>query len=152
MDITATDFLRTASNTAEHFGFTPVDTYKKNLLCRNCDQKIIHTAGANDRKLDNLNGLLTDGINSYTDHKMNALEEPVLFYSAEQVPRSGEAAISLQIFGVQKSIAEAILIQTTRALALDLGYENHTIRINSLGDRDSSTRYARELTNYLKND
>jgi histidyl-tRNA synthetase len=150
MDITATEFLKSATQTAEHFGFQSVDSVKRNSACRHCKEKIEHTASATDRRLDALHGLLTSGMGAYADAKMQALEEPVLFYSAEQVPRSGEVALSLQIFGVPKSIAEAILIQTTRALAIDLGYENHTIRINSLGDRDSTTRYTRELTNYLK--
>ncbi len=150
MDITGTDFLKTATSTAEHFGFQPSDTFKRNVLCKRCGDKIQHSATAADRKLDALHGLLTNGLANYTDAKMHALEEPVLFYNIEQVPRTGEVALALQIVGVKKSIAEAILIQTTRALATELGYDNHTIRINSLGDRDSSTRYTRELTNYLK--
>lgn len=150
MDITPTEFLKKASSTAEYFGFVPTDVYKKDQVCRSCGNKINHTASANDRKLDNLHGLLTAGINAYTDNRMHALERPVLFYSIEQVPRSQEAALSLQIFGVEKSIAEAILIQTSQALMHELGYTDHTVRINSLGDRDSATRYSRELTNYLK--
>jgi histidyl-tRNA synthetase len=75
---------------------------------------------------------------------------PVLFYSIEQVPRSGEPAISLQIFNVRKSIAEALLIQTIRSLLIDMGFEHHSVRVNSLGDIDSVTRYIRELTNYLR--
>lgn len=150
MDITATDFLKSASNTAEYFGFQPADAYKKVAVCKNCTDRLEHNAGASDRKLDNMHGLLTNGLVTYSDNKLHALAEPVMFYSVEQVPRSGEAAIALQIFGVQKSIAEAILIQTARALATDLGFEHNTVRINSLGDRDSTTRYTRELTNYLK--
>lgn len=150
MDISSTEFLKKASTTAEHFGFVPSDTFRKNQLCKSCRSKINHTDSANDRKLDNLYGLLAGGINTYTENRMQALEEPVLFYSIEQVPRSGEAALSLQIFGVDKSIAEAVLIQTSRSLLIELGYKNHTVRINSLGDRDSSTRYSRELTNYFK--
>jgi histidyl-tRNA synthetase len=38
----------------------------------------------------------------------------------------------------------------TRALANELGHTEHTVRINSLGDRDSIARYTREVTNYLK--
>lgn len=150
MDITATDFIKIASANAEHFGFQPVDAYKKNALCKNCGDKLSHTAAATDRRLDDLHGLLTNGLTAYTDSKMHALEEPVLFYNIEQVPRSGEVALTLQVFGVKKSIAEAILIQAAKALATDVGFADHTVRINSLGDRDSSTRYSRELTNYLK--
>ena len=150
MDITATEFLKKAVNTVEHFGFMPLQSFKRQPECKNCTQKIANRAAAADRRLDALHGLLTGGVNSYTDSKLYALEEPVFYYTIEQVPRSGEAAISLQIYGVEKSIAEAILIQTARSLVSDLGFTEHTVRINSLGDRDSIARYIRELTNYLK--
>jgi histidyl-tRNA synthetase len=74
----------------------------------------------------------------------------VLLYSFEQVPKTGEPAITFHIFNVERSIAEAILIQATRSLATELGHLEHTVRINSLGDKDSVTRYTRELTNFLK--
>lgn len=150
MDITATDFLRRAANNAEFFGFQNVQSFKKHPDCRSCTEKFSHSASAADRRLDSLHGMLTAGINAYTDARLHALSEPILYYSMEQVPRSGEAAIAFQIFGVEKSIAEAILIQTTRSLAADLGFENNSVRINSLGDTDSTNRYIRELTNYLK--
>jgi histidyl-tRNA synthetase len=87
---------------------------------------------------------------AYFDNKLNGIEGPALFYSTEQVPRSGEAAITLQVFNVKKSIAEALLIQTVRSFLNELGYTNHAVRVNSLGDSDSVTRYVRELTNYLR--
>lgn len=150
MDITATEFFRRAAENAEYFGFQNTRTFKKHPLCKQCTEKMTHTASAADRRLDALHGMLAAGINTYTDERLYAIEEPVLYYSLEQVPRSGEAALTLQVFGVEKSIAEAILIQTARSLALDLGYTQNTVRINSLGDSDSTNRYVRELTNYLK--
>ncbi len=150
MDVTATEFLKQASSTAEHFGFKTLEQVKKNPLCKNCAKKLDHTATAVNRRTDALGGLLTSGMQNFCELKLHEITEPILFYTQEQVPRSGEAAIAFQIFNVDKSIAEAILIQTTRALTRDLGYENHSVRINSLGDRESSTRYIRELTNYLK--
>lgn len=150
MDVTATDFLKQATSTAEHFGFKSIDTLKKHPECRSCAKKLEHTASAQDRRIDALHGMLTGGMHNYCESKLHAINEPVLFYTLEQVPRSGEAAVSFQIFNVEKSIAEAILIQATRALTRDLGFSNHSVRINSLGDRDSSSRYIRELTNYLR--
>lgn len=150
MDITATEFLKQASKTAEHFGFKHIDVFKKDPICKNCEKKLDHNTSAQDRRVDALHGLLTSGVTHFCDSHLNNIEGPVLFYSIEQVPRSGEAALSFQVFNVEKSIAEAILIQACRSLTLDLGYENHSVRINSLGDRDSSMRYIRELTNYLK--
>lgn len=150
MEITATDFLKQATNTAEYFGFKNVDELRKHPEAKSCKKKLPHTASAQVRRNDSLQGMLTCGVNTLCDAKLHEIEEPLLFYTVEQVPRTGEVALSLQIFNVEKSIAEAILIQTSTALANDLGYSNHTVRINSLGDRDSSVRYIRELTNYLK--
>jgi len=150
MDITATDFLKRAANTSEHFGFVPLSSFKKNTVCKNCGTTVNNRASATDRKTDALNGLLTSSINAYSDYKLNALEGPILYYNAEQVPRSGEVALSLQVLGVERSIAEAILIQTVRAIAKDIGFENSVVRINSMGDADSSARYTRELNNFFR--
>jgi len=150
MEITATDFLKQAIHTAEHFGFQSVQTLKKHPSCKGCPKKLAHTDSAADRRNDALHGILTSGMNAFCESKFHEIEEPVLFYTVEQVPRSNDAALSLQVYNVDKSIAEAILIQTTKALASDMGYDQQCVRINSLGDRDSSMRYIRELTNYLK--
>lgn len=150
MEITASEFQRRAQKTAEHFGFQATPAFKKNQLCKDCDTTMAHSASANDRRQDALGGLLTGGISAFTDEKLFAIKDPIFYYNLEQVPRSGEAALTLHIFNVEKSIAEAILIQATRALTQDLGFNNHSVRINSIGDRDSSSRYIRELTNYLR--
>lgn len=150
MDLTATEFLKQATNTAEYFGFSSLDAIKKHPGCRNCTTKLEHSATAIDRRIDNLHGLLTVGMHDFCESKLHEIEEPILFYTSQQVPRTGETAITFQIYNVENSIAEAILIQASKALTIDLGFLNHCVRINSLGDRDSSVRYIRELTNYLR--
>lgn len=150
MNISVQDFLKTATRTAHHYGFTPLELLKEHPTCKECDERVTHKATAADRRTDALHGMLTAGMCSYFDSRLHALQGPTLFYSIEQVPRSGEAAISFQVFNVKKSIAEALLIQTIRSLVSDLGFENHVLRINSLGDTDSVTRYVRDLTNYLR--
>ncbi len=150
MDIQATQFLKQGISTAEHFGFKAVESLKKHPECLSCAKKLDHTVSAGGRKIDALHGMLAGGAQAFCDAKLHSINEPVLFYTIEQVPRSGDSALTLHIFNVERSIAEAILIQTMRALTTDLGFTEHTVRINSLGDRDSSIRYVRELTNYLK--
>ncbi len=144
------DFVRQAVHTANHFGFTPVERLKDHPACKGCVERVEHNDTASDRRNDALHGMLTGGMTSYFDHKLNAIEGPTLFYSIDQVPRTGEPVVTLQIFNVRKSIAEVLLIQTVRSLLRDIGYENHVVRINSLGDTDSVTRYIRELTNFMK--
>ena len=150
MSSSPTEFLRVATNTAEHFGFQTVDQLLKSQECKECAKSQPHKITAANKRADDIYGLLSKGVATFCEQKLFALEKPVLLYSIEQVPYSGEAAVTFHIFNVERSIAEAILIQATRALANDLGYTEHTVRINSLGDTESLGRYTRELTNFLK--
>ncbi len=56
----------------------------------------------------------------------------------------------LEIIGSSGSIAEATLIQTARAILIEEGYTDTSVEINSIGDRDSIARFARELTAYYR--
>ncbi|MCF7816232.1 MAG: hypothetical protein K9M10_03980 [Candidatus Pacebacteria bacterium] len=148
--VSTQDFLKSSAHTAYHFGFSPLEKMKALSACKNCDTRISHKATAQNRKNDSLYGLLTSGACSYFDHKLNGIEGPSLFYTTEQVPRSGDIAVTFHVLNVKKSIAEALLIQTIQSLLNDLGYINHIVRINSLGDTDSTSRYIRDLTTYLR--
>lgn len=150
MDINTTTFIKNAISTAEHFGFRSIDEIKQHPACQECTSKLSHTASAKDRKTDALAGTLTSGMQLFCDARLQDIEEPILFYALQEVPRTGDLALTLQVYNVDKSIAEALLIQTTRALADDLGYTNSRVRINSLGDKESTTRYTREITNFLR--
>jgi histidyl-tRNA synthetase len=148
--VSPTDFVRNAVTAAHHYGFQSVETLKADPACANCEKKVAHHSTAADRRSDNLHGLLTGGMTTYFDNKLSALTGPAFFYTTDVVPRTGETAVSLHIFNVKKSIAEAILLQTIRSFLSDLGVSDYYVRVNSLGDPESLGRYIRELTNYLK--
>ena len=150
MKYSPTEFLKIATNTAEHFGFRTADVLSKNPLCKNCEISVPYSTDPKDKKIDHCDGLLTCGVSTYCQENLHALKAPVLLYSLEQLPKTDVTAITLSIFNVQKSIAEALLIQAGRSLLQELEQENHVVRINSLGDNESSTRYSRELANFLK--
>lgn len=150
MTHTPTDFLKVANQAAEHFGFQTAEQIKKSPECRSCEKKAPHTVTGTNKRVDAQHGLLSTGIATYCDEKFHAIEGPVLMYTTHQVPRTGESAVSFHVFNVDRSIAEAILIQVARGVASELGYEDHTVRINSLGCNESITRYSRELGNYLR--
>jgi len=144
-----TEFLRISSQTAEHFGFRTIDALHKNPLCKNCQSHLQNSITKEDSRQDNVSGLLTRGLETFCNGNLYAIEGPVLLYSIDTTDNK-ETAVSFHVFNVQKSIAEAILIQTGRAIATEMGYKDQTIRINSLGDNDSMTRYSRDLTNFLR--
>lgn len=150
MSLSSTEFIKVANHTAEHFGFQTIDNLRKNPECKQCIKPMPHTVTNTNKRFDNHQGLLSSAIATYCDEKLYALGRPVLLYASSEVPRTGETAVTFHIFNVQRSIAEAILIHATRALVGELGFTDHTVRINSLGDTDSLTRYSRELAMFLK--
>ena len=150
MNYSTTEFLKTATSTAEHFGFRKVESFKNEPLCKNCSTSLSHNIKPEDLVQNTHSGLLNSYIAAFCDNNLHALNSPVLLYSTEQIPDTQDISVAFNIFNVQKSIAEAILIQMSRSLMQDLGHTEHTVRINSLGDSESATRYSRELANFLK--
>jgi len=150
MKYSPTEFLKIATNTAEHFGFRTAETIKKNPLCKNCEISLPYTSTPSDEKNSAEQCLLASGVSTFCQANLHALNAPVLLYSLEQLADTESTAVTFNIFNVQKSIAEAILIQAGRSLMQELGQEDHVVRINSLGDIESTTRYSRELTNFLR--
>ncbi len=141
------DFLKLAHQTAYHFGFTHIQSLKSPERAKKMAR--IPKVGMQERRIDAFGGALVCGVTNYLEKALHA-SEPAFFFSTQEMPRTKEIALNLQIVGVKKSIAESILIQTIRSLIRDAGYPNTSIRINSLGDNDSTTRYLRELTSFFK--
>jgi len=150
MKYSPTDFLKIATNTAEHFGFRTADIHKKNPLCKNCEAPLTYTATASDKKNDAQQRLLAKGAEAFCLENLHALEAPVLLYSQDQIPGEDTTTFTFNVFNVPKSIAEAILIQVSKSLMNELEQPDHVVKINSLGDADSNVRYSRELANYLR--
>jgi histidyl-tRNA synthetase len=149
MKYSPTDFLKIATNTAEHFGFRTAETIKKDPLCKNCATPLNYN-NSTENKHDNQQSLLNNGVISFCQENLHALGTPVLLYSLDQLPEEDKTVFTFNIFNVQKSIAEAILIQVGRSLMQDLDYSDHLVKINSLGDSESSQRYSKELANFLR--
>ncbi|NDB57736.1 hypothetical protein EB001_04760 [bacterium] len=93
----------------------------------------------------------------YTEDEMHMMPQPVMFYFKEPFKGSIKKGsgnynryCDLEIMGGSKSIAEALLIQTTRAILKEEGYENICVEINSIGDKESINRFTRDLGNYYR--
>ena len=97
-------------------------------------------------------------VRTYLDKKMaDMIQPPMIAYSGplEGNPHikkgSREHVFNLDIIGNPKSIADAIIIETSHLIATehfpDLDLE---IEINSIGDKDSLVRFTREFIAYYK--
>ncbi|MBI2475986.1 MAG: hypothetical protein HYV67_01975 [Candidatus Taylorbacteria bacterium] len=62
----------------------------------------------------------------------------------------GERTVILEALGTSNSIAEALLIKTALEILKEEEFENLSVHINSVGDRDTVWRFARELSAYYR--
>src|SRR6185369_5412517 len=81
----------------------------------------------------------------YEEEKMYNMAQPVMLYFKEPFKGALKKAsypryADLEVIGMSGSIAEAALIQATRAILAEDGYENVCVEINSIGDKDSIAR------------
>ncbi|MDP1707216.1 MAG: His/Gly/Thr/Pro-type tRNA ligase C-terminal domain-containing protein [bacterium] len=65
-------------------------------------------------------------------------------------PAQKKAVIQFHALGSDRAIADAVVIRALLALVRDLYHEEPIIRINSMGDKETRARYARELSNFFK--
>jgi histidyl-tRNA synthetase len=82
-------------------------------------------------------------------------ELPLLFLTKGEIKTSKNKKksikdIGLHIIGSDKSIAEAILIKTAFSILKEEGFKNITLKINSLGNRESQIKYNKTLTQYFR--
>jgi len=141
---------------ALYYGFTPC----KSPTIAKSDQEAVKDILESDHiddETDSHDKLLLHAeekiayVRLYNEENMHVLPQPVLLYFKDSCRGSNAHHYAdLEILGPSGPIAEAILIQTTRAMLSEEGYEGTSVEINSIGDRDSLTRFTRELTTYYR--
>jgi histidyl-tRNA synthetase len=65
-------------------------------------------------------------------------------------PAQKKVTVQLHALGSDRAIADAVVIRALVALVRDLFHEEPVVRINSMGDKETRARYARELGNFFK--
>lgn len=96
---------------------------------------------------------------AYLEKGMQSLPQPVMLYSygpyfRHDNPQRGRfrefRQFSLEVLGSPQSIADAIIIRTTVTILNEAGFDNLSVEINSIGDKECRPAYMRELNNYYK--
>ncbi|MBA3789410.1 hypothetical protein H0X32_03410 [Patescibacteria group bacterium] len=65
-------------------------------------------------------------------------------------PAPKQILIQFHALGVEHAIADAVLIRAIRAFMQDFGKDEPQLRINSMGDKETRSRFARELGVYFR--
>lgn len=65
-------------------------------------------------------------------------------------PAPKQMIIQFHVLGVEHAIADAVLVRAVRSLIADLTKGDVELRLNSMGDRETRSRFARELTSFFR--
>lgn len=70
--------------------------------------------------------------------------------AAQGRPAPKQIVIQFHVLGVEHAIADAVLIRAVRALMHDLAKSEPHLKLNSMGDKETRSRFARELTQFFR--
>jgi histidyl-tRNA synthetase len=149
----AATFLKKASGIALHYGFSPVETVVANHGI--APIKIPRAPGLFSPHVhpDTFGRELSALIKPYAGYPQKSLQLPLLFYHSSSAPvgiRSARARFGLTVAGVDKSIAESLVLKTALSILSEMGAKDFSIHVNSMGDRDSLSRFSRETQGFLR--
>jgi histidyl-tRNA synthetase len=149
-----------ATEAAVYYGFMPIeapeivkDDREKAKALK--DGEPIEHIGSNE-KIKNLAEEKAAILRQYFETNLATLPQPVMITyngfidEGKERQQGKQRKLGLEIIGSEKSISEAILIRTTLAILEDNGFKDLYVEINSIGDKESSSKFVRELTAYYR--
>lgn len=80
-------------------------------------------------------------------------EQPVFLWHSNIAPgRPAPKAITVQfhVLGVEHAIADAVLIRALQSFVTDISKKAPRLRLNSMGDKETRSRFTRELNTFFK--
>ena len=160
-DMSASAHLNTGHEVGLYYGFTPINIPSITPADTQAAKKISegeivvdansHESGA-FAKLEEKIAILR----LHDEYNISREPQPVMISTARPFKNDRaklspkESHHSFDILGTNRSIAEAILIETALALLSKSGAKDLHLEINSIGDKESSVRFGRELSNFYR--
>jgi histidyl-tRNA synthetase len=144
------DILKRVSAIGTYYGFTPLSTLslKKGISKSPYpDSVAFDTLDTNTKDIVNILKHVRDiGITPSS-------AQPLFVWhtnAAQGRPAPKQLVIQFHAMGTDRSIADAVLLRAVHALMQDLHKDDLFLRINSMGDKETVTRFVRELVNFFR--
>lgn len=155
--IPAEELLNKARAVGQYYGFTPLFSITASAGKRSggsARERASYPDAVTALALDPV----ADTVASFLRQCRNAvcaptIRQPLFIWHtniAPGRPAQKKATVQFHALGSDRAIADAVVIRALLALARDLFHEEPTVRINSMGDKETRARYARELSNFFK--
>lgn len=148
----ADDILRRAHLVGNYYGFTPLTTLAEARKGTKTKQAFP----------DNFNPALLDPtaqeFGGFLKHLRElgitpSVQEPLFVWHSNAAagrPAPKNLIIQFHALGAERAIADAVLIRAVRAFVTDLAKAEPTLRVNSMGDKETRARFARELGAFFR--
>ncbi len=162
-------FFEKAQEIAVYYGFKPIETpmlENESLFMRgvgeNTDivEKEMYTlkTKGGDKLVMRPEGT-SAVMRAYIEHGMHTMPQPVMLYYEgpffrHERPQKGRfrqhRQFGLEMLGIEKSIADALVMRTMVDILEEVGIKKITVDINSIGDKECQPLFKKALISYYK--
>ncbi len=145
----AEDVLRKANAVGEYYGFVPFST----LAFQNRGARTTAQEAPTLPVLDTTGESVATFLKQFRDAGLATAARPLFVWHSNLTPgrpAPKTAIVQFHAIGTDRPIADAVVIRAMRALMHDLTREEPVMRINTMGDKETRARYARELGTFFK--
>jgi histidyl-tRNA synthetase len=151
--IPADELLHKAHAVGQYYGFTPFSTLtmkSRGLMKKNTE----YPEALTNLTLDPTAELVVNFLKQFRNTIQVPNPRQPLFVWHTNIaagrPAQKKANIQFHALGTDRALADVVIIRALIALCRDLFHEEPVVRINSMGDKETRARYARELGSFFK--
>lgn len=145
------EILRRASAVGSYYGFTPLSSLA-------ATHKISKRTPYPDSIVPEALDPIAREVAGFLKHVRDiglipTVAQPLFIWhtnAAPGRPAPKNLVIQFHALGVEHCIADAVLMRAVRAVLQDVAKAELTLRINSMGDKETRSRFARELTSFFR--
>ncbi|MEA2701430.1 MAG: histidyl-tRNA synthetase [Candidatus Parcubacteria bacterium] len=145
------DILRRASSIGSYYGFTALSTL---AATHKMSKRVPYPDSIVPEALDPVAREVASFLKHVRDIGLvPSTAQPLFIWhtnAAPGRPAPKNLVIQFHALGVEHSIADAVLMRAVRAFLQDVVKGDHALRINSMGDKETRSRFARELTTFFR--
>ena len=154
--VSGDELLRKARGIGQYYGFTP---FAELAAAARGNANVLRGAKAKEAptppdSLDPVGVSVANFLVQYRNAGLaDPLQRPTFLWHSNLAPgrlAAKRATIQFHAIGTERTLAEAVIIRALVALARDIFHEEPVVRLNSMGDKETRARYARELGSFFK--
>jgi histidyl-tRNA synthetase len=146
------DIVKRAHAVGTYYGFAPFSSVA--LKRRGEGAKAPYPESVKPELLDPVSKEIASFLKSVRDAGLAPASTRPLFLwhtnAAPGRPSPKQVVVQFHILGVDRAIADIVLIRAVRALVGDVAKAETRLRINSMGDKETRARFSRELSSFFR--